>query len=69
VRLLILQRLLHFGRQHRDGNTARNFASVVAAHAIRQHGQAKFGVGRNAVFIMRPHHTRISGGGNLECSR
>ena len=64
--LMRLQGLLHFRRQHCNGNAAGHFAGVVAAHTIGKYGHADFRLGCNTVFIMRTHHARISGGRELK---
>ena len=38
-----------------DRDTARDFAGVVAAHAVGQHVQADVGIERNRVFVVLAH--------------
>ena len=41
-RARILQMMPHLAGQHRNRNTARHFAGIIAAHAVRQHHQSEY---------------------------
>ena len=53
--VLVLDRLLDQAHHGLDGDAARDFAGVVAAHAVGQHEQADVGVDADRVLVVLAH--------------
>ena len=56
----------HAVGDHVDGDAARDFAGVVAAHAVGEHGDARLGIDEHGVFVMRTNHAGMRQGGCVE---